>query len=210
MHESDHPAAEPAGLTLAGTRRHIAADAGERDLGAAEVAARAFLGALGVDVSSESTADTPRRMAHAYSDLLSPREFDLTTFANDEGYQQLVLVRRIPFRSVCEHHALPFIGQADVGYLPKDRIIGLSKLARVVELYARRPQVQERLTQQIADWLQTQLNPQGVGVVLRAEHMCMTLRGAEVHDTTTVTSAMHGRLLADAGARSEFFSLTDR
>lgn len=147
-------------------------------------------------------------MAHAYSDLLTPHEFDLTTFGNDEGYQQLVLVRRIPFQSVCEHHALPFVGQADVGYLPADRIIGLSKLARVVELYSRRPQLQERLTQQIADWLHEQLNPQGVGVMLRAEHMCMTLRGAEVRDATTVTSAMHGRLLTDAAARSEFFAFT--
>lgn len=109
---------------------------------------------------------------------------------------------------MCEHHALPFIGTADVGYLPGKRIIGLSKLARVVELFAHRAQVQERMTKQVADWLAEHLVPKGVGVVLRAEHLCMTLRGAQVSGATTVTSALHGLLLDDARARQEFVTLT--
>lgn len=114
----------------------------------------------------------------------------------------------IQFRSLCEHHALPFIGTADVGCLPGKRIIGLSKLARVVELFAHRAQVQERMTKQVADWLAEHLVPKGVGVVLRAEHLCMTLRGAQVSGATTVTSALHGLLLHDARARQEFVTLT--
>ena len=124
------------------------------DLVAAEQAAAAFLVALGVDLDSESLGATPARMARAYAEMFSPRPFDLTTFPNDAGYDELIIARSIPVQSVCEHHLLPFVGVAHVGYLPGDRILGLSKLARVVELFARRPQVQERLTQQIADWLQ--------------------------------------------------------
>ncbi|WP_322770183.1 GTP cyclohydrolase I FolE, partial [Frankia sp. Cr1] len=156
----------------------------------------------------ESTTDTPARMANAYVELLTPREFDLTTFPNSEDYEELVLVRDIPFRSLCEHHALPFIGTAHVGYLPASRIIGLSKLARVVELFAHRPQVQERLTKQVADWLVEQLQPKGVGVVLHAQHLCMTLRGVHAMGAGTVTSALHGLLRSDSRARHEFFTLT--
>ena len=119
-----------------------------------EQAAAAFLVALGVDVDTESLAATPARMARAYAEMFSPRPFDLTTFPNDAGYDELIIARSIPVQSVCEHHLLPFVGVAHVGYLPGERILGLSKLARVVELFARRPQVQERLTQQVADWLQ--------------------------------------------------------
>src|SRR4051812_45286749 len=129
------------------------------DLAAAESAAAAFLTALGIDPSRPGLTDTPRRMAHAYADLFTPREFTLTTFPNDEGYDELVLARDIPFASVCEHHLLPFVGTAHVGYLPGERILGLSKLARVVEMFARAPQVQERLTTQIARWLSEQLSP---------------------------------------------------
>jgi GTP cyclohydrolase IA len=178
-----------------------------RDLEAAEQAAAALLGALGVPLTGESLVDTPGRMARAYAELLTPRDFDLRTFPNDEGYQQLVIERGIPFRSLCEHHFLPFIGRAYVAYLPGERILGLSKLARVVELFAHRPQVQERLTQQVADWLHEQLQPKGVGVVLIAEHLCMTLRGARATGTDTITSALHGLLLTDARAREEFFTL---
>src|SRR5918912_2388300 len=142
-----------------------------RDLAAAERAAAAFLAALGVDCHTDSLADTPARMARAYADLLTPREFRLTTFPNDEGYDELVLARAIPIRSMCEHHMLPFIGTAHVGYLPGQRILGLSKLARVVELFAHGPQVQERLTKQVADWLAAALRPRGVGVVIDAEHL---------------------------------------
>ncbi|WP_280387750.1 GTP cyclohydrolase I [Nocardia wallacei] len=176
-------------------------------MAAAEAAAASFLHALGIDTSSPSLRDTPARMARAYAELLTPREFDLTVFDNDENYQQLVLVQGISFRSLCEHHGLPFIGTAHVGYLPGGQIIGISKLARVVELMACRPQTQERMTQQIAKWLVDHLGPEGVGVVVRAEHLCMTLRGVQAPGTTTVTSALLGRLLHDARARGEFFTL---
>ncbi|MGZ4592064.1 MAG: GTP cyclohydrolase I, partial [Actinomycetes bacterium] len=144
-----------------------------------------------------------------YSELFAARPFELTTFPNDEGYDELVLARGIPLQSVCEHHLLPFVGVAHVGYLPGGRILGLSKLARVVEMFARRPQVQERLTRQVADWLQTNLAPRGVGVVLEAEHLCMTLRGVRAGGASTVTSAVHGQLRDDARSRAEFFALTN-
>lgn len=178
-----------------------------RDLGAAEAAAAALLAALGVDLRSAGLAETPARMARVLDELLTSRDFDVKTFPNDEGYKQLVVEREIGFRSLCEHHFLPFIGHAYVAYLPGERILGLSKLARVVELFAHRPQVQERLTQQVADWLHDNLEPKGVGVVVVAEHMCMTLRGARAVGSTTVTSALHGLLLTDARAREEFFFL---
>ena len=174
------------------------------DLAAAERAAAAFLAALG----TTSPPDTPGRMARAYAELLNPRSFDLTTFPNDEGYDELVLARDIPVRSVCEHHMLPFVGVAHVGYLPDERILGLSKLARVVELHAHRPQVQERLTTQVADWLHTHLRPQGVGVVVEAEHLCMTLRGVRAAGTTTITSSVRGALRDDPRSRAEFLALT--
>jgi GTP cyclohydrolase I len=179
----------------------------DRDLVAAEHAAAAFLTALGIDLSSDSLADTPARMARAYAELLTPREFALTTFDNDEGYDELVLARAIPIRSVCEHHLLPFIGVAHVGYLPGERILGLSKLARVVELFAHGPQVQERLTKQIADWLAIHLQPKGVGVVIEAEHLCMTLRGVQAVGARTITSALLGDLRQDARSRAEFFAV---
>ncbi len=178
------------------------------DLAAAERAAQDFLTALGVDTDDEHLHATPGRMARAYAELFTPRPFDLTTFPNDEGYDELVLARRIPLRSVCEHHLLPFVGIAHVGYLPGDRILGLSKLARIVEHFSRRPQVQERLTKQIADWLAENLQPKGVGVVIEAEHTCMTLRGVEAAGTTTVTSTLLGSLREDPRSRQEFFALT--
>src|SRR5256885_4849581 len=163
-----------------------------RDLAAAERAAAAFLDALGIALDADGLPDPPGRMARAYAELLTPREFKLTTFANDEGYDELVLARSIPIRSVCEHHLLPFIGVAHVGYLPGERILGLSKLARVVELFAHGAQVQERLTRQIADWLATHLQPRRVGVGVEAEHLCMTLRGVQAVGATTVTSTLLG------------------
>lgn len=182
-------------------------DSSAVDLTAAEDAARTFLTALGVRLDSEHLQATPGRMARAYAELFTPRAFDLTTFPNEEGYDELVLARRIPLRSVCEHHLLPFVGVAHVGYLPGDRILGLSKLARIVEHFSRRPQVQERLTKQVADWLTQQLQPKGVGVVIEAEHTCMTLRGVQAVGTTTVTSTLLGSLREDARSRQEFFSL---
>jgi len=194
-------------------RTHAAAlrvlhDPSPVDLDAAEQAAAAFLSALGLSLDSESLRATPGRMARAYAEMFAPRPFELTTFPNDEAYDELVLARSIPVQSVCEHHLLPFVGVAHVGYLPGARILGLSKLARVVEMFARRPQVQERLTKQVADWLQTNVAPRGVGVVVEAEHLCMTMRGVRAAGASTVTSAVHGLLRDDARSRAEFFSLT--
>lgn len=189
------------------TPLRVARQRPRRDLAAAEEAAAAFLVALGVDLDSDGVTDTPARMARAYAELLTPREFHLTTFDNDEGYDELVLARAIPIRSLCEHHLLPFVGVAHVGYLPGERILGLSKLARVVELFAHGPQVQERLTKQIADWLATHLRPQGVGVVIEAEHLCMTLRGVRAIGATTMTSTLLGTLREDSRSRAEFFTL---
>ena len=180
----------------------------DRDLAAAEVAAAAFLRALGISLDSESLAGTPARMARGYAELFTPRTFDLTTFPNDEGYDELVISRNLPLRSVCEHHMLPFVGIAHIGYLPGERIIGLSKLARVAEHFACRPQRQERLTKQIADWLDAQLQPRGVGVVIEAEHSCMTLRGVQAAGSATITSTLLGALREDPRSRQEFFALT--
>jgi GTP cyclohydrolase I len=180
----------------------------EPDLVAAEAAVVELLVALGRDPSDEHLADTPRRVASAYRELLTPQEFDLTTFPNDEAYDELVLARDIPVQSLCQHHMLPFHGVAHVGYLPDARILGLSKLARVVELFARDFQVQERLTRQVANWLQQHLAPKGVGVVIEAEHLCMSLRGVRAGGSRTVTSAMHGALREDARSRAEFLALT--
>jgi GTP cyclohydrolase IA len=186
---------------------HVVKPSDGADLVAAEQAAAAFLTALGVDLDTESLAATPARMARAYAEMFSPRPFDLTTFPNDAGYDELIIARSIPVQSVCEHHLLPFVGVAHVGYLPGERILGLSKLARVVELFARRPQVQEQLTQQVADWLQEHIAPRGLGVVIEAEHQCMTVRGVRASGTQTVTSALHGQLRHDAASRAEFFTL---
>ncbi|MER0481048.1 GTP cyclohydrolase I FolE [Streptomyces sp. Edi2] len=198
----DPDAAIPAPAAL-----RVVHKSGGTDLAAAERAAGQFLHALGISTETESLRGTPGRMARAYAELFSPRPFDLTTFPNDEGYDELVLARSIPVRSVCEHHLLPFVGTAHVGYLPGGRILGLSKLARVVEHFACRPQVQERLTKQIADWLQTQLEPKGVGVVIEAEHTCMTLRGVQATGSSTLTSTLLGTLRSDARSRAEFLAL---
>ena len=179
----------------------------EIDVAAAERAVADLLVALGQDPDADHLRDTPRRVASAYAEMLTPRSFQLTTFPNDEGYDEMVIARDIPFHSLCEHHLLPFKGVAHVAYLPGERILGLSKLARVVELFARGLQVQERLTKQVADWLQDQLDPKGVGVVLEAEHLCMSLRGVQASGAVTVTSALHGLLRDDARSRSEFFAL---
>jgi len=187
---------------------HVALPPSQVDLAAAERAATDLLHALGIDTDTESLRETPRRMVKAYAELFRTEDFDLTTFPNDEQYDELVLVRDIPLRSVCEHHLLPFVGVAHVGYLPGDRILGLSKLARVVEMFARRPQVQERLTRQIADWLQAQLNPRGVGVVIEAEHLCMTMRGVRAGGTDTITSTLLGAFRHDPRSRAEFLALT--
>ena len=180
------------------------------DLDAAERAAADLLEALGADTSSESLEETPRRIAAMYAELLSPAPFNATTFPNDGGYDELVVAREIPFHSLCEHHLLPFTGVAHVAYLPGERILGLSKLARVVDYFARSLQVQERLTTQVAGWLQRELEPKGVGVVLEAEHLCMSLRGVQKPGSRTITSALHGLVREDSRTRQEFLDLALR
>jgi GTP cyclohydrolase I len=177
------------------------------DRDAAERAVHDLLLALGEDPDTGALRQTPRRVVEAYSELLTPRDFRPTTFPS-EGYDELVLVRDIPFHSLCEHHLLPFFGVAHVGYLPGERIVGLSKLGRVVELFARRLQVQERLTRLIAEWLEEELGPRGVGVVLEAEHLCMSSRGVQKPGARTVTSTLLGSIRDDPVARAEFLALT--
>ncbi len=199
--------AEPATLPVGHRPMRVVHDRGTVDSPAAERAVADLLAALGQDPSSPHLADTPRRVANAYAELLTPRDFNLTTFPNDEGYDELVLARDIPVQSLCQHHLLPFHGVAYVGYLPGQRILGLSKLARVVEMFSRDLQVQERLTKQVADWLAAHLAPKGVGVVVEAEHMCMSLRGVRATGSRTVTSALLGLLREDPRSRQEFFAL---
>ena len=192
---------------LADRHLRVARPLGRVDLEAAEQAARELLAALGADLDDEGLADTPRRVAAAYAELLTPLPFTPTTFPNDDGYDELVVARSIPFSSLCRHHLLPFSGVAHVGYLPGERIIGLSKLARVVELFARDLQTQERLTAQVAGWLQERLEPRGAGVVVDAEHLCMSIRGVQAPGVRTVTSALRGRVRDDPRTRAEFLAL---
>jgi GTP cyclohydrolase IA len=191
---------ESDGMNLAGCGRPA-------DLAAARRAAAEFLTALGIDLDQDGLRETPARMARAYAELFDPPRVRLTTFDNAEGYDELVIARAIPFRTVCEHHLLPFSGVAHVGYVPAERILGLSKLARLVEHFSARPQTQERLTRQVADCLAERLRPRGAGVVLEAEHSCMTIRGVRATGATTVTSALLGSLRSDERARAEFFAL---
>jgi GTP cyclohydrolase I len=177
------------------------------DLDKATGAVADLLDALGVDRKTDGLEETPARVAKALAEMLTPEAFEVTTFANDEGYDELVVARAIPFASLCEHHLLPFSGFAYVGYLPDERLVGLSKLARVVDHFSRRLQVQERLTAQVANYLQHTLRPKGVGVVLEAEHLCMSLRGVRSGGSRTVTSALKGLVRDDPRTRSEFLSL---
>jgi GTP cyclohydrolase I len=182
-------------------------DASKLDIVAAERAALDLLRAIGADVDSPGLRGTPRRVAASFAELVTPADFAATSFPNEGGYDELVVVRDIPFHTLCMHHLLPFHGVAHVAYLPGERIIGISKLARVVEAFARDLQVQERMTVQIADWMEEHLKPGGVGVVLSAEHMCMTIRGVRKPGSRTVTSALRGSLRDDARTRQELFSL---
>jgi GTP cyclohydrolase IA len=173
----------------------------------AAAAAEALLVALGVSLEGEHRRDTPMRLARALREMLTPPRFDPTLFDNAEGYDELVAVQAVPFFSLCEHHVLPFVGTATIAYVPGQRIVGLSKLAWVVQLFARRLQVQERMTAQIADWLVEQLQPRGVGVRLRAEHLCMSLRGARAIGAITSTSACRGVIAEEPGRRDEWLRL---
>jgi GTP cyclohydrolase IA len=176
----------------------------------AERAVAELLDALGVDLGAEALRETPRRVAAAFAELLCAEPFQATTFPNDAGCDELVVVSDIAFSSLCEHHLLPFVGVAHVGYLPGERIVGLSKLPRLVQHRARRPQVQERLTAEVANWLEAALRPRGVAVVIEATHMCMSLRGVRQPGARTTTSALRGRLRGDARTRQEFFELIGR
>ena len=186
----------------------VAVPDGGADVSRTEAAVKELLASLGVDLTLEDVQETPRRVAAMYRELLTPEAFTFTTFENSGDYDELVLVRDIPFVSLCAHHLLPFSGHAHVAYVPGDRIVGLSKLARVVKHFAKALQVQERLTKQVAELIQDELAPKGVGVVLEAEHQCMTIRGVQATGTRTVTSAMHGLLRTNLATRQEFLSLT--
>ncbi len=177
-----------------------------------EQGVRLILEGIGEDPSREGLLDTPRRVAAMYEEIFSGLDQDASehfrvTF--NEGHQEMVLIRDIPLYSVCEHHLLPFLGRAHVAYVPgKDgRICGLSKIARLVDVYAKRPQVQERMTSQIADTLVTELAPQGVLVVIEAEHLCMSMRGVQKPGTVTTTSAVRGIFARNAATRAEAMSL---
>ncbi|MEV1131586.1 GTP cyclohydrolase I FolE [Agromyces sp. NPDC049794] len=176
------------------------------DRARAAAAVAELLTALGRDIRSPHLAETPRRVADSFIEMLTPRPFEATSFPNDEGYDELVVVAGIPFDSLCEHHLLPFSGTAHVGYVPGDRILGLSKFARVVERFARDLQVQERLTHQVARWIDAELDPLGVGVVIEAEHLCMSLRGVQVRGARTMTSSFTGVVRDDERTRREFLA----
>jgi GTP cyclohydrolase I len=207
MTVNDHRLAE---LGLAANGRVNGSHQRRIDRGAVERAAADLLRALGADVEAGALEETPRRVADAYAELLTPQPFRATTFPNDDGYDELIVARSIPFHSLCMHHLLPFHGVAHIGYLPGERIIGLSKLGRVVEYYSRELQIQERLTTQVAGWLQRELEPKGVGVVLEAEHLCMSLRGVQKLGAKTVTSALRGAVRDNARTRQEFLALATR
>ena len=183
---------------------------GRFDVDAAEEAVRALIEAIGEDPTREGLRDSPRRIAAMYQELFDGLEQDpaaVLSVGFEEAHDELVILREIPFHSMCEHHFMPFHGQAHVGYLPDGRIVGLSKIARAVEIFARRPQVQERLTNQIAECIEEVLHARGVGVVIEAEHLCMTARGVRKPGSKMVTSAMRGAFRTDANTRHEFLEL---
>jgi len=180
---------------------------------AIEAAVRTILEAVGENVERDGLLDTPARVARMYEELFSGLRLDPsrhleTTFPED--YDEIVLVRDIPFTSMCEHHLLPFTGVAHVGYLPNGRVVGLSKLARVVEEVARRPQVQERMTQTVADMLEKRLDTKGAAVVIESEHSCMALRGVRKSGTLTVTSSLRGIFRTSPASRAEILSLINK
>ncbi|MFD1707131.1 GTP cyclohydrolase I FolE [Siminovitchia sediminis] len=184
---------------------------GKFDLQQIEKAVRMILEAIGEDPDREGLLDTPKRVARMYEEVFAgigtdPEEYFETVFGED--HEELVLVKDIPFYSLCEHHLVPFFGKAHVAYIPKNgRVTGLSKLARAVEAVARRPQLQERITSTVADTIMTKLEPHGVMVIIEAEHMCMTMRGVKKPGSRTVTSAVRGIFLKDHQARNEVLSL---
>lgn len=175
-----------------------------------EAAVKTILEAIGEDVHRDGLRDTPNRVARMYEELFAGLDADPARHLDvcfEERYDEMVVLRNIPFHSMCEHHLLPFMGKAHVAYLPEGKVVGLSKLARVVEDFARRPQLQERLTQQVAQLLSSKLEARGVGVIIEATHTCMTIRGVQKAGATMVTSAMLGRFRTDLATRTEAINL---
>ncbi len=182
----------------------------EYDLEAIEQTTREMLRAIGEDPEREGLRETPRRIAAMYQELFDGLNQDpvaVLSVGFEEGHDEMVILSQIPFYSMCEHHFLPFHGEAHVGYLPDGRVVGLSKIARALEIFARRPQLQERLTTQLASCIEEVLDARGVGVVIEAEHTCMTARGIRKPGSKMVTSAMRGLFRADANTRQEFLGL---
>ena len=189
-------------MTIATPRRY--------DIESVEQITRELIRAVGEDPDREGLRETPRRIAAMYQELFSGLKEDpvaVLSVGFEETHDEMVILRDIPFFSTCEHHFLPFHGRAHVGYLPDGRIVGLSKIARAVEIFARRPQVQERLTTQLATCIEEVLDARGVGVVIEAEHTCMTARGIRKPGSTMVTSAMRGLFRSDVSTRQEFLGL---
>jgi GTP cyclohydrolase IA len=179
-----------------------------------ESAVKTILEGIGEDPEREGLRNTPQRVARMYQELLSGYTTDPKALVNGAlfhaEYDEMVIVRDIDFASLCEHHMLPFIGHAHVAYIPKDKVIGLSKIPRIVDMFARRLQIQERLTREIADFLTETVEPQGVGVVIEAHHMCASIRGVKKSDARMVTSAMGGVFKRDARTRGEFMQHLNR
>ena len=189
-------------------------DSVDMDFAAIKKAVLEVIKAVGEDPEREGLVNTPDRVSRMYAELLSGYSADPEKIINGAlfniNYDEMVLVRDIEFYSLCEHHMLPFLGRAHVAYLPKGKVIGLSKIPRIVDMYARRLQVQERMTRQIADLLQQTLEPQGVAVVVEAVHMCSMMRGVKKHDARMTTSAMHGAFRANLATRQEFLDNISR
>lgn len=180
------------------------------DIDRIERATRELLTAIGEDPDREGLLATPKRVAQMYHEISGgthEEAVDVLATQFQEDHQEMVIVRDVPFYSICEHHLLPFFGTAHVGYLPRGHVVGISKLARAVDILARRPQVQERLTSQVADAVMTALDPEGVAVVIRAEHLCMAMRGVRKPGTSVVTSATRGEFRDSIATRGEFLSL---
>ncbi len=184
------------------------------DINEVQSAVQRILQAIGEDPDRDGLKRTPERIARMYAELLSGYQMDPVMVVNDAlfevKYDEMVIVRDIEFYSLCEHHMLPFMGRVHVAYIPDGKVLGLSKIPRIVDLYARRLQVQERMTRQIADFIRDLLHPQGVGVIVEALHLCMSMRGVEKHNARLTTSAMHGAFRANLATRQEFLENISR